>query len=149
MFFMRYIPLMLVVLLFACAKEEAAVVKEKPVVKVVCSTVARRDFVYKVNLLSTLKASDYAITCARATGNLDEVRVVKGTPTVKGETKLFQIDKENAERSAIWPARLPCHSAPNAWASSASTGTRSNDACTSLAGFQEPHTPSSASNKLS
>ena len=37
--------------------------------------------------------------CARATGNLDDVWVVKGTPTVKGETKLFQIDKENAERA--------------------------------------------------
>ena len=99
---MRFVTLLMcLVVLLGCAKEEAAAVKEKPVVRVVCATVARRDFVYKVNLLSTLKASDYAITCARATGNLDEVWVVKGTPTVKGETKLFQIDKENAERSVI------------------------------------------------
>ncbi len=96
---MRYIPLMLVVLLFGCAKEEAVVTKEKPVVKVVCSKIEKKDFNYKITLLSTLKASDYATVCARATGNLDDVWVVKGTPTVKGETKLFQIDKANAERS--------------------------------------------------
>lgn len=97
---MRYIPLILVLLLgVACSKEEAVVTKEKPAVKVVCATVGRQDFTYKINLLSTLKASDYATVCARATGNLDDVWVVKGTPTVKGETKLFQIDKENAERA--------------------------------------------------
>lgn len=41
---MRYIPLMLVVLLFGCAKEEAAAVKEKPVVRVVCATDNGKEF---------------------------------------------------------------------------------------------------------
>ena len=63
--------------------------------------------------------------------------------------RFFTAWNEKAVKSATDPEGRPRYVAPNEWAASARTMTRSKARCSSVAGFQRSRTASSAANRRS
>ena len=79
------------------AAESNAKVQSK--LTVVTTPVEKRFFERSLNLQGNLQTKYYADIPARLFGTLDAVFVDEGDSVKKGETRLFQVDKENLERS--------------------------------------------------
>lgn len=85
--------------------DKAASVTDKPaekkLVPVVVKSPVLRDFEQLLVVQGNLEAAEFAVVSPRIQGTIDAVFVDEGDSVVAGETKLFQIDKLNLEKTVI------------------------------------------------
>jgi multidrug efflux pump subunit AcrA (membrane-fusion protein) len=74
---------------------------EKKLVPVVVKSPVLRDFEQRLVMQGNLEAAEFAVVSPRIQGTIDAVFVDEGDPVVADETKLFQIDKLNLEKTVI------------------------------------------------
>ena len=83
--------------------DKAASVTDKPAEKkpVIVKSPVLRNFEQRLVLQGNLEAAEFAVVSPRIQGTIDAIFVDEGDSVVAGETKLFQIDRLNLEKTVI------------------------------------------------